>query len=58
MTIDMNKNIVISSSGLNLVKNFIRYIELINILKPYSFEIFIALSQVFELYVFTCTVVH
>lgn len=48
-----SQNIIISSSGLNLVKNFFKYVELINILKPYSFEILIGLTQVFEFYVFS-----
>ena len=45
--IDLTPNIIITSSGLNLVKNLFRFIELMNILKPYSFELFVAMIQVF-----------
>lgn len=43
---------VISSSGLNLVKSFFKYVELLHVLSPYNFEILIGLTQVFEFYVF------
>lgn len=48
----VSQNIIISSSGLNLVKSFFKYVELLNVLSPYSFEILIGLTQVFEFYVF------
>jgi hypothetical protein len=48
-----NTNIIISSSGLNLVKSFFKYVELLNVLTPYSFEILIGLTQIFEFYVFS-----
>lgn len=47
-----NPNIIITSSGLNLVKNFFRFIELMSILKPYSFELMLALTQTLQYYVF------
>ena len=43
---------IISSSGLNLVKSFFKYVELLHVLSPYNFEILIGLTQVFEFYVF------
>ena len=49
----VSQNIIISSSGLNLVKSFFKYVELINVLNPYSFEILIGLTQVFEFYIFS-----
>lgn len=49
----VSQNIIISSSGLNLVKTFFKYVELLYVLKPYSFEILIGLTQVFEFYVFS-----
>lgn len=48
----LSQNIIISSSGLNLVKSFFKYVELLNVLTPYSFEILIGVTQVFEFYVF------
>lgn len=48
----ISQNIIISSSGLNLVKSFFKYVELINVLNPYSFEVLIGLTQIFEFYVF------
>ena len=49
----VSQNIIISSSGLNLVKSFFKYVELINVLSPYSFEILYSLTQVFKFYVFS-----
>lgn len=49
----VSENIIISSSGLNLVKAFFKYVELLNVLNTYSFEILIGLTQVFEFYVFS-----
>lgn len=48
----VSQNIIISSSGLNLVKSFFKYVELINVLNPYSFEVLIGLTQIFEFYIF------
>ena len=48
----VSQNIIISSSGLNLVKGFFRYVELLHVLSPFNFEILIGLTQVFEFYVF------
>jgi hypothetical protein len=49
----VSQNIIISSSGLNLVKSFFKYVELLNVLSPYSFEILLGLTQVFEFYIFS-----
>ena len=52
-TINTNKDLVISSSCLNFVKNTIaKYIELINICRHLSFDLFLNLSQACEFYVF------
>ena len=48
----VSQNIVISSSGLNLVKSFFKYVELLNVWPPYSFEILLGITQLFEFYVF------
>ena len=48
----MRRNVVISSSGLNLVKSYYRYVELMNTMRPLAFEVFLSLTQVFEFYVF------
>lgn len=48
----VSQNIIISSSGLNVVKSFFKYVELLNVLAPYSFEILLGITQLFEFYVF------
>ena len=42
-----NENIVITSAGHNLVKSIYKYIELLNILNKFSFEIMVSLFKIF-----------
>lgn len=53
MSQNQNQNIIITQSGLALVKSIFRYIELLNILNKYSFEIVVSLFKIFEFYIFT-----
>eukprot|EP00347_Sterkiella_histriomuscorum_P004249 403361175 len=51
--LSFNKNVILSQSCLNLLKGTIsRYIELMNVCRHHSFDLFISMSQVFELYTF------
>ncbi len=48
----LGKDIIISSSGLNMVKSFFRYMELMLTLPLSSFDLFLTLTQNAELYAF------
>ncbi|CDW71082.1 UNKNOWN [Stylonychia lemnae] len=52
--IKFDKNMILSLSGLNIIKSTIaKYIELMNVCRHKSFDIFINLCQSFELYFFS-----
>eukprot|EP00742_Colponemidia_sp_Colp-10_P007504 GILJ01008088.1.p1 GENE.GILJ01008088.1~~GILJ01008088.1.p1 ORF type:complete len:1012 (+),score=165.37 GILJ01008088.1:151-3186(+) len=44
---------VLSSSSLNVAKTIGKYIQLMEILRPISFEIFLGLTQLFEFYMYS-----
>lgn len=48
-----NTNIIITQTGLNLVKSFFKYIELLSILRGFNFEIMLSLFRVFNFYLFS-----
>lgn len=48
-----NQNIIITSSGLNLVKSIYKHIELANVLNRFSFEIILGMLKSFWFYLFT-----
>lgn len=53
MNMNQNQNIVITQSGLNLVKSMFKYVELMNILNKFSFDLVVSLFKAFEFYIFT-----
>lgn len=52
-SINLNKDLVLSSSVLNIAKTTVaKYLELMSVCRHMSFDVFISLSQTCELYIF------
>jgi len=50
---NLNQNIIITQSGLNLVKSILKHVELCNILNIYAFEITLGMIKFLDFYLFT-----